>query len=87
MNLYSQLPDSFNADALAMVLVAINSKKKIGDTSSKNLPITYRIEQYERIGRTGKPNSIRYQNMILRSINQFTSFLKEPEYILSDPAG
>ena len=52
---------------------------------TKEIITAYRIEQYERVNQNGNPNSIRYQNLILRPVKQFTAFLKEKEYILSDP--
>lgn len=56
------------------------------DGITKDVINAYRIEQYERINYRGKPNSIRYQNMMLRPVKQFTAFLKEAEYTVSDPA-
>lgn len=47
---------------------------------------SYQLELYERIGRSGKPNTVSFQNGMLSCVKQFTAFLKERDYIVSDPA-
>ena len=47
---------------------------------------TFQIEQYERINQMGRPNSVGHQNQMLSAVKQFTSYLKEYDYIVSDPA-
>ena len=47
---------------------------------------TFQIEEYERINRMGRPNSVGHQNQMLSAVKQFTSYLKEYDYIVSDPA-
>ncbi len=47
---------------------------------------TFQIEEYERINPMGRPNSVGHQNQMLSAVKQFTSYLKEYDYIVSDPA-
>ena len=47
---------------------------------------TFQIEEYERINQMGRPNSVGHQNQMLSAVKQFTSYLKEYDYIVSDPA-
>jgi integrase/recombinase XerD len=53
---------------------------------TKEVIVSYRIEQYERINQMGRPNGVRHQNMLLATVKQFTRWLWECDYIVSDPA-
>lgn len=53
---------------------------------TKEVIATFQIEQYERINPMGRPNSVGHQNQMLSAVKQFTSYLKEYDYIVSDPA-
>ena len=53
---------------------------------TKEVVVSYRIEQYERINQMGRPNSVRHQNMLLGTVKQLTRWLWECDYIVSDPA-
>lgn len=46
----------------------------------------YQTELYHQINSQGRPNSVGYQNSMLATVKSFTRFLKEREYIVSDPA-
>jgi len=56
------------------------------DNITKNTVTDYQIKLYQQINYKGYPNSIRYQNSMLSVVKQFLKFLKETEYIVSDPA-
>ena len=56
------------------------------DQITKEAVIAYQVELYERINSKGLPNTVSYQNGMLSSVKQFTRFLKERDYIVSDPA-
>ena len=56
------------------------------DQITKEAVIAYQVELYERINKKGLPNTVSYQNGMLSSVKQFTRFLKERDYIVSDPA-
>jgi integrase/recombinase XerD len=47
---------------------------------------SYQVELYEKLNKLGKPNTVSYQNDMLSAVKQFMSFLKEHDYIVSDPA-
>lgn len=53
---------------------------------TKDVISTFQIEQYERINQQGRPNSVGHQNQMLAAVKQFTSYLKEYDYTVSDPA-
>jgi len=53
---------------------------------TKEVVVTFQIEQYERINQKGQPNSVGHQNQMLSAVKQFTSYLKEYDYLVSDPA-
>jgi integrase/recombinase XerD len=55
------------------------------DGITKEVISTYQIKQYERINHKGVPNSIGYQNAVLRAVKQFVGFLKDTGYIVSGP--
>ncbi len=46
----------------------------------------YQTELYHRISQRGRPNSVGYQNGMLSAVKSFTRFLKERDYLVSDPA-
>lgn len=56
------------------------------DQITKEAVTAYQVELYERINSKGLPNTVAYQNGMLSSVKQFTRFLKERDYIVSDPA-
>jgi integrase/recombinase XerD len=45
----------------------------------------YQMSLYQRLNSRGRPNSIAYQNRMLSAAKNFTRFLKENDYIVSDP--
>jgi len=53
---------------------------------NREVVATFQIEFYERINRQGRPNGVRHQNTMLGAVKQFMSYLKENDYIVSDPA-
>ncbi len=62
--------------------------KNISDAHSitRDAVSSYQVELFETIGRFGRPNTVSFQNGMLSVVKQFTSFLKEHDYIVSDPA-
>jgi integrase/recombinase XerD len=59
------------ADVLAITREAISS---------------YQVELYEKLNRKGSPNTVSYQNDMLSAVRQFMGFLKQHDYIVSDPS-
>ena len=53
---------------------------------TKEVIVTFRISEYERINQQGQPNSAGHQNRMLSAVKQFMNYLKEYDYIVSDPA-
>jgi integrase/recombinase XerD len=45
----------------------------------------YQMSLFEGVNRKGRPNSIAYQNGLLATAKQFLKFLKENDFIVSDP--
>ena len=45
----------------------------------------YQITLFESLNSRGQPNSIAYQNRMLSAAKNFTKFLKDNDYIVSDP--
>lgn len=45
----------------------------------------YQMALYERLNERGRPNTVAYQNGLLSTAKGFTRFLKENDYIVSDP--
>jgi integrase/recombinase XerD len=45
----------------------------------------YQMALYERLNERGRPNTVAYQNGLLSTAKSFTRFLKENDYIVSDP--
>jgi integrase/recombinase XerD len=62
--------------------------RSIGEPQSitREVISSYQVELYEKINRSGKPNTVSYQNGMLSTVKQFTRYLKEHDYIVSDPA-
>jgi integrase/recombinase XerD len=56
------------------------------DTIGKAVIGDYQTELYHQINSQGRPNSVGYQNSRLSAVKNFMRFLKEREYIVSDPA-
>jgi integrase/recombinase XerD len=56
------------------------------DNITKDIIADYQIKLYQQINYKGYPNCIRYQNSMLSVVKQFLKFLKETEYIVSNPA-
>ena len=56
------------------------------DQITKEAVTAYQVELYERINKKGLPDTVSTQNGMLSSVKQFTRFLKERDYIVSDPA-
>jgi integrase/recombinase XerD len=53
---------------------------------TRELISSYQVELYETINRAGRPNTVSSQNGMLSAVKQFMGFLKERDYIVSDPA-
>jgi integrase/recombinase XerD len=53
---------------------------------SKPVILDYQIELYHAISQRGRPHSAGSQNGMLSAVKGFTRFLKERDYIISDPA-
>lgn len=47
---------------------------------------TFQVTLYEQINQQGRPNGVQHQNRMLSAVKQFTSYLKEYDYIVADPA-
>lgn len=47
---------------------------------------SYQLELYEKINRSGNPNTVSYQNGMLSTVKRFTRYLKVHDYVVSDPA-
>jgi integrase/recombinase XerD len=47
---------------------------------------TFQVALYEQINQQGRPNGAHHQNRMLSAVKQFMSYLKEYDYIVSDPA-
>lgn len=45
----------------------------------------YQMSLYQSINRKGRPNTVGYQNGLLSTAKNFTRYLKENDYIVSDP--
>ena len=56
------------------------------DNITKDIIRDYQTELYQQINYKGYPNSICYQNSMMSVVKQCLMFLKEAEYIISDPA-
>lgn len=54
---------------------------------TKEVIASYQVELYEKINRSGKPDTVSFQNGMLSAVKQFMSYLKEHDTIVSDPAG
>lgn len=53
---------------------------------TKEVIATFQVELYEQINQQGRPNGVHHQNRMLSSVKRFTSYLKEYDYIVADPA-
>jgi len=56
------------------------------DGLTKETVWLYQVHLYETINDKGMQNSIGHQNNLLGAVKQFTKFLKERDYIVSDPS-
>jgi integrase/recombinase XerD len=56
------------------------------DAITKEIIRSYQIELYQTINTKGQQNSVGYQNGMLSSVKQFTKFLYERDFIVSNPA-
>ncbi|MCP3677451.1 MAG: tyrosine-type recombinase/integrase, partial [Deltaproteobacteria bacterium] len=56
------------------------------DHVNKALLLDYQTELYHSPSQQGRPTSIAHQNNMLSAVRSFTGFLKERDYIVSDPA-
>ena len=56
------------------------------DQISKAIIFDYQTELYHTINNRGRPNSVSSQNNMLATARSFTAFLKQRDYIISDPA-
>jgi integrase/recombinase XerD len=53
---------------------------------TKEVIATYQVELFERINPMGRPNGVHHQNRMLSAVKLFTAWLKEHDYIVSDPS-
>ncbi len=53
---------------------------------SKSIILDYQTELYHAISQRGRPHSVCSQNSMLSAVKGFARFLKERDFILSDPA-
>ena len=53
---------------------------------TKEVIATFQVELYEQINQQGQPNGVHHQNRMLSGVKQFMNYLKEYDYIVSDPA-
>jgi integrase/recombinase XerD len=82
-------PDTVKGTAwkLGKFLDYLAGREITGVTSiTKEVIATFQIEQYERINQMGRPNGVQHQNRMLSGVKQFMNYLKEYDYIVSDPA-
>ncbi|MCP4723226.1 MAG: tyrosine-type recombinase/integrase [Desulfobacteraceae bacterium] len=56
------------------------------DNITRDAIRSYQVELYQVINAKGRQNSVGYQNGMLSAVKQFTRFLHERDYIVSDPA-
>lgn len=56
------------------------------DQVTKEAIYQYQIYQYERLNSKGRPNAVGTQNNALKPVKTFFKFLREYDYIVSDPA-
>ena len=56
------------------------------DGITKEIIFDYQTELYQTINIRGRPNSVWHQNNMVGVVKSFTSFLKERDYLVSDPA-
>ncbi len=56
------------------------------DAITKDAVRSYQVELYQMINAKGRQNSVGYQNGMLSAVKQFTRFLYERDFIVSDPA-
>ena len=56
------------------------------DDISKDTVRAYQVELYQAINAKGRQNSVGYQNTMMSAVKQFTRFLYERDFIVSDPA-
>lgn len=56
------------------------------DAITKDAVRSYQVELYQMINAKGRQNSVGYQNGMMAAVKQFTRFLHERDFIVSDPA-
>ena len=56
------------------------------DDITKDTVRAYQVELYQTINAKGRQNSVGYQNTMMSAVRQFTRFLYERDFIVSDPA-
>ncbi|WP_320043082.1 site-specific integrase [uncultured Desulfobacter sp.] len=56
------------------------------DAITKDIIRSYQVEIYQTVNARGRQNSVAYQNTIMSAVKQFTRFLYERDFIVSDPA-
>lgn len=56
------------------------------DGITKDVITAYQTELYQSINQYQRPNSITYQNLLIGAVKQFMRFLKQNEYMVSDPS-
>lgn len=72
---------------LGKFLIFLSQKNiKKPDQISKVIIFDYQTELYHTINNRGRPNSVSSQNNMLATAKSFTAFLKQRDYIISDPA-
>nr|WP_319396630.1 tyrosine-type recombinase/integrase [uncultured Desulfobacter sp.] len=56
------------------------------DAITKDAVRSYQVELYQAINARGRQNGVAYQNAMMSAVRQFTRFLYERDFIVSDPA-
>jgi integrase/recombinase XerD len=56
------------------------------DGITKDQVLSYQTELYQSMNAKGKPNTVGHQNSMLSCVKQFTRFLYERDFLVSDPA-
>jgi integrase/recombinase XerD len=72
---------------LEKFLEYLSSRSIIGPRAiTREVVASYQVELYGKINVRGKPNTVSFQNGVLSTVKGFLRFLKERDYIVSDPA-
>jgi len=56
------------------------------DRITRDIIYDYQVYQYEKLNKKGKPNSVAEQNNAIKPVKHFFKFLKEYDYLVSNPS-